>query len=249
MPYVVRQVGHITADHLKAGKYAGEIESSPSTTTAEQVSGQHSVIRESVIKPQLVPEGNSGDAEELTTTSGVVYDFQVRADGSFHIRSGKAAPGVATPGASEYGKPTDHTLDLQFDALTKTLKLRMGASGAPLVNIVADGTVGTLTVLASTSLSLQAPVITLPAATVINAAGPLTLNAPKIALNTPGIFEINALSLKINGGISGSWVGPLITVPGDVKAGANVSLIKHTHMYSAGPAAGAITPPPIPSPA
>jgi len=239
-PYVVRQVGHISSDNLNSGRYAGEIEPSPLTTMIEQQAKIHSVIRETVVQPIAPPTGTVADSIELNSASGVVYDFQVRADGSFHIRSGKAAP-VPTPGVSKYGIPTDNTLDLQFDALTKILKLRLGVSGAPLVNVIADGNVGTLTVLATTAISLQAPIVNLPIATQFVAAAALSFHAPSISMIADGNFSIAAGSLAINGGSSGSWVGGTIAVPGDVTAGA-ISLLMHTHNYVL-PAVPAATPP------
>lgn len=239
-PYVVRQVGHVSSDHIASGRYAGEIEPSPMSTTAEQTSQQYTVIRESVVQPAAPPTGTAADAQELMTTSGVVYDFQVRADGSFHIRSGKPAPPVATPGVSKYGAITDHTLDLQFDAITKTLKLRMGASGTPMVHLIADGNIGTLTIIATQSVSLQAPMVTMPQQT--------TFSCPAgFAFETQGLFSIKAGAISIKSDSTGSWDGGNITVPGDIKAGV-ISLITHTHSYitPAIPAGPGVTTPSLP---
>jgi hypothetical protein len=228
-PYVVRQTGLVTESTLGLGRKAGEVLPLPTEIANASTTEDYTVIRESVIQPTAAPTGTAADSNELTTTSHVVFDYQVGADGSFHIRAGNV---TGLPGASVLGDAGRMDLEIAYDAKSQVFKIELTGSGSTIAKFEIDAQAGAMNLSALKSINLKAPNVTIESDVALklkangklelNSGSPMTISSPNLNLSTAG--ELKAL-LEITAGV--------------------IALTKHKHLYTS-PSGQSITPPPMP---
>jgi len=218
--YVVTQRGHVTKSTCDLGRMAGEVLPMPSEVMSETTQANFTVMRDTVIRPTTAPTGTNADVSELQSTSQVVFDQQVGADGSFHIRAGNLA---RTPGSSQLGQSSQLNFELSFDAKTQDFVLKVMQGGQETVAVKFNGLTGIASFEAENVLRLKAKQVIIEA-------------DASIALSTPGAFTLSGSNFQM------SQAG-VLQVMQDVVAGI-ISLTKHTHPY-VNVSAPSITSPPV----
>lgn len=224
-PYVIRQTGMITDSTLGLGRKAGEVLPLPTEIASASAAEDFTVIRESVIKPTAAPTGSASDSNELTTTSRVVFDHQVGADGSFHIRAGNVA---LRPGTSLLGTGSHMDLEISYDAASQVFKIELTSAGSTMAKFEIDAQAGALNLSALKSINLKAPNVTIESDVAmkleakgklsVESGSPMTIQSPNLNLSTAG--ELRAL-LEVMAGV--------------------ISLTKHKHIVGS-----STTQPPMP---
>lgn len=219
--YSIRQRGHVTKSTCDLGRKAGEILPMPSEISAETATKTFSVIRETVVQPKAPPTGTFADVSELQTSSSIVFDHQVGADGSFHIRSGNLQK---TPGSSQLHESTQLNFELAFDASTQDFVLKVMQGGQAKVAVKFNGLSGIASFEAENVLKLKAKQIILEADVSIQmtSSGPIEFKGMNGSLSKEGVFKAMQ----------------------EVMAGV-ISLTKHTHPYTDN-GSPAISSPPVP---
>ena len=219
--YSIRQRGHVTKSTCDLGRKAGEILPLPSEISAEAAAGSFCIMRDTVVRPTMKPTGTLADVSELQTSSNIVFDQQVGADGSFHLRSGNLS---ATPGSSQLGESTQMNFELSFSAMTQDFVLKVMQGGQAKVAVKFNGLSGIASFEAENVLKLKAKQIILEAdsSIVMSSSGPVELKGSNMSMSKDGIFK--ALQ--------------------EVMAGV-ISLTRHTHPYT-DDGNPAITSPPVP---
>ncbi len=219
--YFIQQRGHVTSSTIDLGRMAGEVLPMPSEVTSETTTGDFTIMRDTVVKPSAEPTGTNTDVAELQTTSNVVFDKQVGADGSFHIRAGNLAQ---APGSSHLGESSKLDFELSFDAKTQDFTLKVMRGGQETVAIKFNGLTGIASFEAENVLRLKAKQVIIEADT-------------SISMSTPGALTLSGSNFQM------SEAG-ILQVMQDVVAGI-ISLTKHSHPY-VNVSSPAITAPPVP---
>lgn len=206
--YHVMQRGHVTKSTCDLGRMAGEILPTPSEVMNETTQANFTVMRDTVVKPTAEPTGTNADVNELQSTSSVVFDKQVGADGSFHIRAGNLP---RKPGASQLGQASQLDFELAFDAKTQDFVMKVMQGGQETVAIKFNGLSGIASFEAANVLRLKAKQVIIEA-------------DASISLSTPGALTLSGSNMQLD------QAGTL-KVMQEILAGV-ISLTKHTHPYT-----------------
>jgi hypothetical protein len=223
-PFWVTQRGHVGVADLKQGHTAGTPLASTYSVMLENGIQQYSVVHDALFQP-FIPVDKTIPGLEFPAC---MYDYQVKADGSFHIRSGNLA---RVPGYQIAGVPsTSMDFGIEYNALTGIFMLRVGPAGVPAALITVSGKTP-----ADSTVTVNA------ANLVATLTGMANLNAPQ-GLTIVGNVKVVG-NLDLTGGLTGA--GPA-TMAGIFRAEdgvfSDVSFRNHTHAYVDG---GGITQRPI----
>jgi len=195
-PYVIKQTGLITQSTQGLGRKAGEVLPLPTEIANQSAAGTYSLIRETVVAPTAAPTGTAADADELKTTSRVVFDNQVGPDGSFHIRAGNIS---GLPGASILGAGSKLDLEVSYDATDQMFRILLTKAGGEIARFEIDGRSGAMNISSLKSITMKAPTVSIQADKELKldsknkldltSSGPTTLTAQNATLSSAGEFK------------------------------------------------------------
>lgn len=224
LPFIVSQRGHLGMADLQQAHTAGTPLASTRDVIGENRSGQYSVWHDAVYRPlERVDETIPG-----LENPACLYDYQVKADGSFHIRSGNR---TLAPDYQVTGLPSNSMdFGIEYNATTGIFSLRVGPAGVPAALVTITGKTpadSTVTVAAANLLA--------------SLTGMASIIAPR-GIKIAGNVEVLG-ALTVAGAINGAGTA---TVAGVVTAADGVfsgtSFRNHAHAYVDG---GGITQRPV----